>query len=270
MVSMLEGLTSAAQASYVTVAKSLGLETQQLWISNVILVKGLTSKTLAQLAATPGEFIIRPQNTASIQTEPDVDISANITQTNQWGVEKIRAPEAWAVSNGAGCVAGIIDTGVNIRHEALSAGFAGSWSDPYYNTAGPTDQHGHGSHCMGTILGRSNGVGVAPGATWVACRGLNHQGSGTEAALLSCGQFMLNSVPRPNVISHTWSGGSGDSMFDSTISAWVLAGIIPVFPVGEISHSVFNGLTRLITCLLKAIGVQDVKLWTLRETKIIS
>ncbi|XP_021943582.1 bacillopeptidase F-like [Folsomia candida] len=67
---------------------------------------------------------------------------------------------------------------------------------------------------------------------WVACRGLNHQGSGTEANLINCGQWVLTANPRPNIVSNSWGGGSGATWYNTVVSAWRSAGIIPVFAIG--------------------------------------
>lgn len=233
LVATLQGLTSAAQAPLVTVAKSLDLETEQYWASNIILVKGLTLEKLLTLANTPGDFTLREQHVVSINSNLRAGRDLSILQNPQWGVAKIRAPEAWSITDGAGAVVGFMDSGVNLAHEALTTGYAGAWLDPYYNTADPTDQNGFGSHTAGVVVGRTNGIGVAPGAQWVACRGLNHQGSGTEAALVTCGQFMMTANPKPNVVSNGWGGGSGSTWFNPVITGWRNAGIIPVFGVGN-------------------------------------
>lgn len=86
---------------------------------------------------------------------------------------------------------------------------------------------------MGIILGRANGIGVAPAARWIACRGLNHQGSGSEANLLRCGQWITTANPRPNVVSNSWGGGTGDPWFNDVIRVWRAAGIVPVFASGS-------------------------------------
>jgi len=125
-----------------------------------------------------------------------------------------------------------VDTGVNIGHEALSGGYAGAWRDTHYSTAGPTDDNGHGSHITGTILGRANGIGVAPRAQWIACRGLNNQGSGTEAVLVDCAQFSITATPRPQVSSNSWGGAGGSTWYDSQLIALRNSGIIPVFAAG--------------------------------------
>ncbi|XP_021960709.1 bacillopeptidase F-like [Folsomia candida] len=127
-------------------------------------------------------------------------------------------------------VVGIIDTGVFLNHSALSPGYAGAWAD---NTDEPTDENGHGTHCAGVILGRKQGIGVAPAARWIACRGINHQGLTTESALTTCAQFMITAQPRPHIVSASWYQPFGSGWFNSQISAWRSAGIIPVFAIGN-------------------------------------
>ncbi|OXA54463.1 Bacillopeptidase F [Folsomia candida] len=232
LVASLRGLTSAAQAPLVAVAKSLGLTVEQYWVSNVILVKGLTLEKLSQLTSTPGDFLIRAQGTDYI-TDPITGEEVVTLQNPQWGVAKIRANLVWSITQGEGVVVGIFDSGVNLGHEALSAGYAGAWLDPHHNEAAPTDVLGHGSHVAGTVLGRANGIGVAPGAQWTACRGFNHTGNTTEALLLQCGEFFLTSTPRPNVVCNSWGGPQANPFFRPAVEAWRQAGIIPVFAMGN-------------------------------------
>jgi len=232
LVSMLQGLTEAAQSPYVTQLKALGLEFEQFWGSNIILVKNVDEAALNAIGKFTGDFVLREEVTVSMF--PVVrGAEVNISQTYQWGVSNIRAPQAWARCDGSNQIVAIIDTGVHQSHTALSAGYSGAWRDPYYNTANPTDQQGHGSHCAGSAVGRANGVGVAPGARWAACRGLNHQGSGTEANLVTCGQWVLTANPRPTVVSNSWGGGQASTFYNSVISSWNNAGITPVFAIGN-------------------------------------
>lgn len=188
LVNMLTDLTSTSQAPYITLAQQLGIKYEQFWASNIVLLENITVDQLSAFASTAvGSFELREEYTAMV--DPIVhSVNTNVSerQGNQWGVDMIRAPDAWTTTQGEGIVVAIMDTGVNLGHEALSTNYAGAWRDPYYNTPGPTDQHGHGSHCAGSILGTTNGIGVAPAAKWIACRGLNHLGSGSEAALTTC------------------------------------------------------------------------------------
>jgi subtilisin family serine protease len=110
--------------------------------------------------------------------------------------------------------------------------------NPYTVQANPTDGHGHGTHCTGTIAG-SGGIGVAPGAKWISCKGLRDDGSGTNAALIACGQFVAcphnyqgnnpDCTQAPDVVSNSWGGSGGSTWYDSVIRSWHSAGIIPVF-----------------------------------------
>ncbi|XP_021953598.1 bacillopeptidase F-like [Folsomia candida] len=168
LVASLKALTSTTQAPVVTAADSLNLTTQQFWIANIVQVKGLTPEKLIDLASIEGDFIIRPQHKLSLPPMSQEPV-ANITNTVQWGVERIRAPEIWKYTKGEGIVVGIIDSGVNLGHISLTESFTGQWLDPHYSTEKPTDVLGHGTHVAGIILGR-HGVGVAPNARWMACR----------------------------------------------------------------------------------------------------
>jgi len=146
----------------------------------------------------------------------------------------MKCPEAWNVTMGDGIVVGIIDTGVHAQHEALAASYAGAWRDPAHNRPDPDDRQSHGTHCIGSTLGTTNGIGCAPGAKWIACRGLSDAGSGSEANLLDCAQWMLNgSMPRPHIITNSWGGGSNDPWYNEAMRAWIVAGQIPVFALGN-------------------------------------
>jgi subtilisin family serine protease len=54
---------------------------------------------------------------------------------------------------------------------------------------------------------------------------------GHEWALKKCGQWML--LQKPHVISNSWGGGQGKTIFNDMIRAWRLAGIIPVIAIGS-------------------------------------
>jgi len=168
----------------------------------------------------------------------------------EWGIEKIQAEAAWAAgSNGAGAVVGIIDTGARYTHEAIRDNYRGgthSWYDPYSQTQNPGDGNGHGTHCTGTIAG-INGIGVAPGAKWISCKGLQDNGGGSTSALVACGQFMTcpttynggspNCALAPHVVSNSWGGGNRDTFYNQVLNAWSAANIIGVFANGNSGSS---------------------------------
>jgi len=161
----------------------------------------------------------------------------------EWGIERVKAEEAWAITNGSGVVVANIDTGVHYTHEALRDNFRADhgWLDPYDSTAQPNDPDGHGSHTMGTIAG-SHGIGVAPGAQWIACVGCGGFGCSQEA-LSMCAEFVLcptnadgsdaDCSLAPVVSSNSWGGGQGTKWYEPFTEAWIAGGIIPVFANGN-------------------------------------
>ncbi|CAK5132273.1 unnamed protein product [Aphanomyces euteiches] len=133
-------------------------------------------------------------------------------------------------------------------HEALKGNWRSNygWYDPTSKTATPNDGNGHGTHTMGTSVGQ-NGIGVAPGATWISCQGCMTDQC-TEEALLGCGQWMLCPTDTqgnnakcelaPNVINNSWGGSAaGETWYQATVDAWIKAGIIPVFANGNAGPS---------------------------------
>ena len=119
-----------------------------------------------------------------------------------WGVDAIDAERVWAEFGvtGEGIVVGIADSGADWQHPALRETYLGAdgdheyrWFDPWEGTTEPIDTGGHGTHTTGTIVGQ-NGIGVAPGAQWIACRNLGRN-LGNPAYYLDCMQFLF--APHP-------------------------------------------------------------------------
>jgi subtilisin family serine protease len=243
----LKAHADASQKSVLEMLNSphfFALHIKSFWITNQIYVSGADATVVSALAAM--------DEVVSIDEEIIVELDDPVhyddpTINAEWGVAKIRSEEAWAAgATGSGAIVGIIDTGARHTHEALRGNFrAGthSWYDPYLFSQNPRDGQGHGTHVTGTIAG-ALGIGVAPGALWISCKGLNDQGSGTQNALISCGEFMacphgyLGGNPdcslAPHVVSNSWGGATGaQTFYDNVIASWHRANIIPVFAAGN-------------------------------------
>ena len=108
----------------------------------------------------------------------------------QWGLERIGAPSAWAVARGAGQVVAVIDSGVDLGHPDLVDRL---FRDAEGNVIGrdivdgddtPQDDLGHGTMVAGVIAAtEGNGIGVAgvaPDAAIMPVRVLDEDGSGTS------------------------------------------------------------------------------------------
>ncbi|NJP31519.1 S8 family serine peptidase [Micromonospora thermarum] len=137
-----------------------------------------------------------------------------------WNVRLIGADRVWSELGvtGAGVTVGSSDSGVDGAHPALAAGFRGgddSWYDPWDATATPTDQGGHGTHTLGSAVGR-DGVGVAPGASWTGCVNLDRN-LGNPAYYLGCLQFMLAPFPAGG---NPFTDGRPDRAPDILTNSW--------------------------------------------------
>jgi subtilisin family serine protease len=165
----------------------------------------------------------------------------------EWGVSMIKAPDVWATGNtGQGIVVGGIDSGVRATHEVLRGNFRSSfgWFDTVDGKTTPYDNEGHGTHTLGSAVG-GLGVGVAPGAQWIGCRGCSEH-TCQESWLKTCMQFMTcptdpsgknrDCSKAPNVVNNSW-GTPGINAFESALQAWIAAGIIPVFVSGNAGPS---------------------------------
>jgi serine protease len=109
-------------------------------------------------------------------------------QDEQWGLEMVKAEQAWPTSTGVGAVVAVIDTGVQRDHPDLGNrlvdGFDFVGDDPVGPDTDndPEDGFGHGTHVTGIIAAnRDNGegiAGVAPGARVMPLRVLDDDGNG--------------------------------------------------------------------------------------------
>ncbi len=224
----------------------------QLWITNELIVRNVKKVTVEKLSQHP--------DVESLQAEwfillddivEEEHVSANNTLNLQWGVENVNAEAVWNTGNrGENAVIGVIDTGARVTHTSIRDTYRGNsegvnhnynWFSPTGNLAAPIDTDGHGTHVIGSVAG-TGGVGVAPGAKWITCRGCA-TASCSNFDLLQCGHWMicpwnLNSdVPdcsrAPDVVNNSWGGGRNDPWYDAIINAWLNAGIVPIFSGGN-------------------------------------
>jgi serine protease AprX len=170
------------------------------------------------------------------------------SQALPYGIEYTHAPDVWAMGfRGQGIVIASQDTGVEWDHPALQLKYRGTVSDTVAMTltvdhvynwfdawpqAGrpprcesdpqaPCDDHGHGTHTVGTLLGDATAagdsiLGMAPDAQWIGCRNMDH-GVGTPASYTACFEFFLAPYPQggdpltdgrpelgPHIVNNSW------------------------------------------------------------------
>ncbi|MCB0123434.1 MAG: S8 family serine peptidase, partial [Caldilineaceae bacterium] len=218
-----------------------------LWIVNAIAASA-TSTVINELSTLAGVDLILPDE-AAIQP---VGLQA-IGNSPQSNLLQINAQGLWGLGqHGEGVVIAALDTGVDGSHVDLAGSWRGgsnSWFDPYgeYPTF-PTDAagtgSGHGTAVMGIMVGGENSgntIGVAPGASWIAAKIFNAQGSATIAAIHEAFQWVLDpdgdptTDDAPDVVNNSWTFQTPgcDLEFEVDLQALQAAGILPIFAAGN-------------------------------------
>lgn len=239
------------------------------WIINGLLVEG-SADVLAQLAQRPDVARITPD--ARLQL-----ISTSLQLADPpalpWGVAQIGAlkTQAGLGLDGHGVTIASMDTGVDWEHPALAANYRGRNGDHvehngnWYDAISPTntipfDPHGHGTHVMGTAVGQL-GVGVAPGARWIAMRIFDANGFTTLSAIHAGFEWLLapggDPARAPDIVNGSWGSEPYSPEWLPDVAALRAAGILPVFAAGNAGpFSMTVGAPAAYTGTL-AVGASD-------------
>ncbi len=227
-----------------------------LWIINAIAVTGSPASIYALAGFSevnhialdePHRYFDDPQNlTSSISLSEAAHSSNNLA----WGVARIRADKVWQHlgTSGEDITVGIVDTGVDLNHPDLFDNYRGNLGDGtltheknWFHTTVPTstapfDLYGHGTHVAGTAVGQ-NGIGVAPGAKWIAVSIADEYGIIYDSSVHAAFQWLLapggDIAAAPDVINNSWGGAGSRVEFEQDVNILHAAGIIPVFAAGN-------------------------------------
>ena len=241
IVRVLQTYAKHTQAPLRDWLESQAVSYRAFYIVNALLIEA-DGPLLDELAARP-EIAAITTNPAVVAPlaipEPEPAAGSLLVPAQPpWGIEHIGAPKVWALGyRGQRVVVAGQDTGYDWSHPALKSQYRGwdgitvdhdyNWHDAIHATGGlcpadspePCDDHGHGTHTMGTIVGQAPGdtpIGVAPGAQWIGCRNM-HRGIGTPASYAECFEFFLAPYPvggtpeegeparAPHVINNSWA-----------------------------------------------------------------
>ena len=159
--------------------------------------------------------------------EPDYDIVSLLdvndpSFSSQWGMPIISAPTIWNSYTGSSSVkVCVVDTGIAYTHPDLTGNAV-----PGYNaildtdTDGGFDDHGHGTHCAGSIGAKTNnGVGIA-GINWnvqvIPCKFLSSTGSGSTSDAIQCMYWCQSNGA--TISSNSWGSTSDStSLYDAMV-----------------------------------------------------
>lgn len=278
-----EQLTAVAQRTQPPLLNELnraGVEHQAFWIANMIWVRG-DMGTIEQLAQRPDVAHLYANPAVKMEEPLPLDAADGIqaVQGIEWNIDLVNAPDLWAAGvTGQGIVIGGQDTGYDWDHVGLINQYRGwegaganhnyNWHDAIHSGGGvcgpdspqPCDDHGHGTHTMGTMVGNdlsptdpnwpagaAHAVGMAPGARWIGCRNMN-VGVGTPATYAECYQWFIaptdlngqNPDPSkaPHVINNSWACPTYEGCTDPNVLLTIVdnvraAGIVTAHSAGN-------------------------------------
>jgi len=269
VTALLQSTATSSQADVLQFLRSKNIEHRSFWINNSIWLRAdaATLNALSQRddiayvhanPAVAGDFP-RQQDLQSLLALGGVEASISL----------VGAPLVWAQGHtGEGIVIGGQDTGYQWDHPALINSYRGwngmtadhnhHWHDAIHTGGGvcgadspePCDDHNHGTHTMGTMVGddgNNNRIGMAPGAKWIACRNMD-QGNGTPASYTECFQwFMLptdlngnnpDPTKAPHIVNNSWGcppseGCSNPAIMQGVVDSMRAAGIVVVVSAGN-------------------------------------
>jgi serine protease AprX len=265
----LSALAERTQKPILAELERLGIEHRSYWVANMIWARGNMDAVQA-LANRPDVAHLHANPWVKVQ-EPSRDEEASIESPDaiEWNILKVNADDVWALGyNGQGAVIAGQDTGYDWDHPGLINQYRGweggvadhnyNWHDAIHSGGGvcgpnsdePCDDHGHGTHTMGTMVGDDGGinqVGMAPGARWIGCRNMD-VGWGSPATYSECYEWFIaptdlndeNPDPSkaPHVINNSWGCPPEEGCTDPNVLLTVVqsvraAGILTAHSAGN-------------------------------------
>lgn len=106
-----------------------------------------------------------------------------LAQETPYGINSVRAPQAWPTSRGDGAIVAVLDTGFAIGHPDLPTPVM---MESFIAGQTVQDVNTHGTHCSGTVLALDNDIGVigvAPEAQLMIGKVLGDSGSGSDGSV---------------------------------------------------------------------------------------
>lgn len=274
----LKTLAQTSQSDLISFLTARKVDFRSFWIINAIKAD-ISSDVLSELVLRKDIKAIYYNE--PVRTVPAVDRSLRELNSRNpeltWGLKRIRADKVWELGiEGQGVTLAGQDTGYKWDMQGIKEKYRGwdgtgvkhdyNWHDAIHkisplsadslnpcglNLKEPCDDHGHGTHTAGTMVGFSDELayGVAPKASWMGCRNME-RGNGAPDTYIECFEFFLaptdlngqnpNTDLAPHAINNSWycseSEGCnpGNFMFmEEVVDHLTLAGVVVVVSAGN-------------------------------------
>jgi len=248
LLDKLKAKSNSTQKDVVTLLERYNFKFKQYFVVNAIAVSNADFKIVNYLSDKFEVAYIAYDSPVKDQLYAE-DESLFIPEEKKetWGIKMIKANSVWELGiKGNGATVGGQDTGYDWTHPALNSKYRGyvndstgnhnyNWHDAIHdisllhndsiidpsnnpcglNSTVPCDDHSHGTHTMGTMVGENenNSFGVAPEANWIGCRNME-RGWGKPSTYIECFEWFMaptdingqnpNPALAPDVINNSW------------------------------------------------------------------
>jgi thermitase len=162
---------------------------------------------------------------------------------DQWGLDKIRSPNAWGVTTGSSQVTiAVIDSGVDLDHPDLQDKIVAGW-DFVNNDDQPDDDYGHGTHVAGIAAAATdNNLGIA-GVSWGArimpLKVLNSSGSGYMSTVIDGMRYAADHGAQ--ILNLSLGSITNSSALQDAVDYARNKGAVVVAAVGNYGSSYYDG-----------------------------
>ncbi|ORZ38061.1 peptidase S8/S53 domain-containing protein, partial [Catenaria anguillulae PL171] len=181
--------------------------------------------------------------------EPDGKVTAFGTQGGNvpWGLRRIsqrtratQEPYYYPDSAGSGVTAYVLDTGIATEHREFQG--RARWGRTFCAGCPDRDDHGHGTHCAGTIASAT--YGVAKRASVVAVKVLDSNGKGDWSNVIAGINWVVEQVQKSGnkraLMSMSLGGGGNQTLADQAVEAAIAAGVHVIAAAGNDGASACN------------------------------
>lgn len=199
-------------------------------LSRVRVPRGWEAEAARRLGARPEVLWAQPDYIRTTQTGPN-----DPRFTEQWALEKIKAPTAWDTTTGAETViVAVLDTGVDLEHPDLQGRLVPG-RNFLQKDSPPQDDGGHGTHVAGTIAATLNNnigvAGVAAGASIMPLKVLNSRGAGRDSTVATGVRWATDNGAR--IINMSFGGTQISPVLTEAVAYATSRGVVIVVAAGN-------------------------------------